>query len=76
MTDTIFDHDRLDVYRCELKLKLKRIVSMLTRMAMNFDGVAESQAAYHAKVDYEHEHHCVEHEYDDKKPTQRVADEP
>ena len=54
--------------RREMKLKLKRIVSMLTRMAMKFDGVVESPAEYHAKVDYEHEHHFVEHEHDDEKP--------
>jgi hypothetical protein len=39
----------------QMKKKLKRIVAMLTRMAMKFDGVAESQASYHATVEHEHE---------------------
>ena len=56
-----------------MKLKLKRIVSMLTRMAMKFDSVAESPTEYHARVDYEHEHHFVEHEHDEEKPEQRDA---
>ena len=47
-----------------MKRKLKRIVSMLTRMATKFDGVAESQAEYNAIDDYEHEHRCAEHEHD------------
>ena len=48
MTETIFDHDRLDVYRlaveytAESKRTLQRIVSMLTRMAMKSGGVAET----------------------------------
>jgi four helix bundle protein len=42
-----------------LKLKLKRIVSMLTRMVMKTGGVSESQAEYHAAIDYDYEH---EHE--------------
>jgi hypothetical protein len=46
----------------QMKRKLKRIVAMLTRMAMKFDGVAESQASYHSTVDYEHEH---EHEHEE-----------
>jgi hypothetical protein len=48
----------------EMKLKLKRIVSMLTRMVMKTDGVAESPAGYDAAdIDYEHEHRCAEHEH-------------
>jgi hypothetical protein len=42
-----------------MKRKLQRIVSMLTRMAMKFDGVAGAEAGYRADSDYEHEH---EHE--------------
>jgi hypothetical protein len=93
MSETLFDYDRLDVYRlairihsrfvhcCQsvvgaisscsrsvaasrtidpvslaLKRKLIRIVSMLTRLAIKFNGVAESQAEYKAVDDYEHEH--------------------
>lgn len=43
---------------------LKRFVSMLTRMAMKFDGVAESAATYRAAIDYEHEreHRFAEYE--------------
>ena len=40
MAETIFGHDRLDVYR----------------LAMKFDGVAQSQTEYNAIDDYEHEH--------------------
>jgi len=32
---------------------------MLTRVAMEFDGVSESSSGYNGPVDYEHEH---EHE--------------
>jgi len=47
-----------------MKQKLKRIVSMLTRMTMKFNGVTESQAEYNAIDDYdhEHEHRYAEHE--------------
>ena len=45
------------------------IVAMLTRMAMKFDGVAESGAEVHANIDYDYEHPFAEHEHDD-------ADEP
>ena len=92
MTDSIFDHDRLDVYRLtieyaaesfalakdvltatsrldtdssrEPKLKIKRIVAMLTRMVMKADAVSESPARYDGAVDYEHEHHFAEHEHE------------
>jgi four helix bundle protein len=47
-----------------MKRKLHRIVSMLTRMAMKFDGVAEAEAGYRADSDYEHEHRCAEHEHE------------
>src|SRR5680860_788676 len=38
-----------------MKAMLHRIVSMLTRMAMKFGGVAEHGAEYDTAVDYEHE---------------------
>ncbi len=41
---------------CELKSKLVRIVAMLTRMAMKFNGVSESPSDYYKSSDYEHEH--------------------
>ena len=41
-----------------IKAMLHRIVAMLTRMAMKFDGVAE----YNAEIDYDYEHRCAEHE--------------
>jgi len=47
----------------ELKSKLVRIVAMLTRMAMKFDGVSESLSEYNRSADYEHEH---EHEHDEQ----------
>ena len=48
----------------DMKLKLKRIVSMLTRMAMKFDGIAESSIGYAVAIDYEHEHPDAEHEHE------------
>jgi four helix bundle protein len=41
-----------------MKLKLKRIVSMLTKLAMK--SVAETVSEY--QIDYEHEHRSAEHE--------------
>ena len=38
---------------------------MLTRMAMKFDGVAESGAEVHTDIDYDYEHRFAEHEHDD-----------
>jgi four helix bundle protein len=48
----------------EMKVMLHRIVAMLTRMAMRFDGVAEQCAAYDAGIDYDYEHRCAEHEHE------------
>jgi hypothetical protein len=50
----------------ELKSKLVRIVAMLTRMAMKFDGVSESLSEYDQSGDYEHEHREAEHEHDEE----------
>ena len=47
-----------------MKAMLHRIVAMLTRMAMKFDGVAEPVAAYDADIDYDNEHRCAEHEHE------------
>ena len=47
-----------------MKLKVKRIVSMLTRMAMKFDGVSEASVDYTVAIDYEHKHRDAEHEYE------------
>jgi hypothetical protein len=59
---------------CELKSKLVRIVAMLTRMAMKFDGVSESPSeyepiGYNMPSDYEHEHRPLqrtEHEHEEE----------
>ena len=52
-----------------MKANLKRIVSMLTRMALKLDGVAEAQTAYETTIDYDHEHRFAEHEQDsDMRP--------
>ncbi len=48
----------------EMKVMLHRIVAMLNRMAMRFDGVAQQCAAYDAEIDYDHEHRCAEHEHE------------
>ena len=47
-----------------IEAMLHRIVAMLTRMAMRFDGVAEQCAAYDAGIDYDNEHRCAEHEHE------------
>ena len=49
----------------ELKSQLARIVAMLTRMAMKFDGVSETLDEYTWGVDYEHEHRDAEHEHEE-----------
>ena len=51
----------------ELKLQLKRIVAMLTKMAMEFDGVSESSSGYDVHLDHEqeHEHREAEHEHEE-----------
>jgi four helix bundle protein len=60
----------------ELKSKLVRIVAMLTRMAMKFDGVSERPSEYTHDVDYEHEHRDTEHEHEhEEEPEQSDADE-
>ena len=58
----------------DLKSKLVRIVAMLTRMAMKFDGVSESLSEYNQSGDYEHEHREAEHEHDEE-PEPSDADE-
>ena len=50
----------------ELKSKLVRIVAMLTRMAMKFDGVSERPGEYAHGIDYEHEHRDAEHEHEEE----------
>jgi len=47
-----------------MKAMLQRIVAMLTRMALKFDGVAEPGVAYDPEIDYDHEHRCAEHEHE------------
>jgi hypothetical protein len=47
-----------------MEAMLHRIVAMLIRMAMQFDGVAEQCAAYDAEIDYDNEHRCAEHEHE------------
>jgi four helix bundle protein len=46
-----------------MKRKLQRIVSMLTRLAMKTENVAESQAEYVSDSDYEHR--FAEHEHEE-----------
>jgi four helix bundle protein len=58
----------------ELKSRLVRIVAMLTRMAMKFDGVSESSSEYSLSDDYEHEHRDAEHEHDEE-PEQSDGDQ-
>ncbi len=44
----------------DLKCKLLRIVAMLTKTGMKFDGVSESLSEYNLGIDYEHEHRDAE----------------
>ena len=37
---------------------------MLTRKAMQFDGVAEWSTEYDAEIDYDNEHRFAEHEHE------------
>ena len=57
----------------DLKSKLKRIVAMLTRIAMKFDGVKEPSVDYAVAIDYEHEH---EHEHRDAEHEHERGPEP
>ena len=67
--DVLVASGGLDATRSrELKVKLKRIVSMLTRIAMKLDGVREPSVGYAVAIDYEHEHRDAEHEHDRDKP--------
>ena len=60
-----------------MKRKLRRIVAMLTRMAMKLDGVAEGVGDYRADSDYEHEHRFAEHEHEAAtEPEPSVGPEP
>ena len=56
-----------------MKAMLCRIVAMLTRMAMKFDGVAESGVEYHAEIDCDYEHRFAEHEHEAAEPEQSDA---
>ena len=47
-----------------MKAMLHRIVAMLTRMAVKFDGVAECSSEYNAGIDYDYEHRFAEHEHE------------
>jgi four helix bundle protein len=59
----------------DLKAKLKRIVAMLTRMAMKFDGIAESSVDYAVAIDYEHERRDAEHEHERKPEPGRAPED-
>ena len=49
----------------KLKSRLVRIVAMLTRMAMKFDGVSESSTEYNQSVDYDYDYdYDYEHEHE------------
>ncbi len=46
----------------KLKAKLKRIVAMLTRLALRAEIVSESPTSYGIDYEHEHEHRCAEQE--------------
>jgi hypothetical protein len=58
-----------------MEAMLHRIVAMLIRMAMRFDGVAEQCAAYDAEIDYDNEHRCAEHEHEHEHEHESQAEE-
>jgi hypothetical protein len=70
MTEYLFDHNRLDVDRLSIEYIANAFESsMLTRMAMKFDGVSERPSEYTHDVDYEHEHRPprrTEHEHEEE----------
>ncbi len=45
-----------------MKTKLHRIVAMLTRLAIKFDGVADLSTEYDAKIGHNKDHGCAEQE--------------
>ena len=47
-----------------MKAKLKRIVAMLTRLAMRSNSAAEPSVCHEPALDYEHEHRFAEHEHE------------
>jgi len=47
-----------------MKAMLHRIVAMLTRMAMKFDSVDESNTECRSGIDYDYEHRSAEHEHE------------
>ncbi len=59
MAETIFGHDRLDVYRLVMKFGDE---IRWSRPSAN----AQAQTEHNAIDDYEHEHRCAEHEHEVK----------
>ncbi len=53
-----------------MKAMLYRIVAMLTRMAMKFDGVSECNDEYKSEIDYDYEHRSAEHEHEHDSETE------
>ncbi|TVP93877.1 MAG: four helix bundle protein [Planctomycetaceae bacterium] len=47
----------------QMKQKLKRIVSMLTRMVMKSETVSETATAYNEDLEVDHEHRFADHEH-------------
>ena len=63
MTAQSFDHERLDVYR--LSIDDAAMKAMLTRMAMKFDGVAESNTEYGVEsAEIDCDYRVAEHEHE------------
>ena len=70
--DTIFDHDRLDVYRLVIEYTAESFALAKDQSGIPRDADADGdegrcslgvQAWYHVDIDYEHEHRCAEHEH-------------
>ena len=50
----------------------RRIVAMLTRLAMKFDRVGESSMEHDAEIDYDYEHRYAEHEHEHESQTEET----
>ncbi len=57
-----------------MKAMLHRVVAMLTRMTMQYDGGAESVAAYDAQIDYNDQHRYAEHEHEHESQTEETPE--
>ena len=63
--DILAATDGIDQRHTELKCKLHRIVSMLTRLIARSESVSEPPSEYHAGIEYEYRDAEYEYKYDE-----------